>query len=56
MIILRFFGAWQCLNLGGTVIYVSLCYKSCKPGIGLNFRAAPVIMKLPLQEARVERN
>src|SRR5581483_8589272 len=31
MIIIRFFGAWQCLNLGGTVIYISQCYTSCNP-------------------------
>ena len=38
MLIIRFFGAWQRLNLGGTVIYVSLCYTSCNAGFGLNFR------------------
>ena len=38
MLIIRFFGAWQRLNLGGTVIYVSLCYNSCNLLHRLEFR------------------
>ena len=56
MRIIRVFGARQRLNLGGTVMNISNCYMACNQRPRLNFRDAPVIMKLPLQEARFERN